>query len=348
MLASAWTLQGKKVTLLTFDQNKPSYLLDGLVIHQSLGLLAQSRSPFHGLRQNSRRIRVLRRAIRESDPDIVISFLDATNVLTLCATLGLGKPVVVCEFNNLFDHQIGRIWTVLRRLSYRFADVLVVETKLTLTRFLATIKVKGWIIPPFITVPPASANRDRRDDHSSNRAIVAMGRLDRQKGFDLLLDAFARIADRHPDWSLKIIGQGPLRKELEQQTADLKLVGRVHFAGHVVDPFAVLGSSDLFVFPSRSEGFGLALCEAMACGLPVVSFDCASGPGQIIRHGLDGILVPPEDVAAMAGVLDRLMNDRQERDRLAARAPEVLQRFSAERILAIWQNLFDTLVKPAT
>ena len=342
LLASAWALQGKKVTLLTFDHNEPpEYPLHAAVEHQSLCLQATSHNLFHGAWQNFRRIRVLRRAIRESEPDIVIGFLDATNILTLCATLGLGRPVVVCEFNNPIGHRIKRIWAFLRRVSYRFADALVCETHPTLTRFLAMIKIKGWVIPPFISVPPA--NRNGGNGHSSARVIAAMGRLDRQKGFDLLLDAFARIVDRHPDWSLKIIGQGPLRKELEQQTAALKLAERVHFAGRVVDPFAVLGSSDLFVFSSRSEGFGLALGEAMACGLPVVSFDCESGPRHIIRHGLDGILVPPEDVGALAGELDRLMGDPQERARLAARAPEVLRRFSADQTLELWQKLFDTL-----
>lgn len=135
MLASAWAQQEKKVTLLTFDHDEArGFPLHASVAHHRLRLRAESDGSFHGARQNSRRIRLLRRAIRESEPDIVISFLDATNILTLFATLGFGRPVVICEFSDPIGHQIGRIWTLLRRLSYRFADALVCLTNPTSMR----------------------------------------------------------------------------------------------------------------------------------------------------------------------------------------------------------------------
>ncbi|HEY6972058.1 MAG TPA: glycosyltransferase, partial [Candidatus Angelobacter sp.] len=158
------------------------------------------------------------------------------------------------------------------------------------------------------------------------------------------LPAFARIAGRHPDWSLTIIGQGPLRSKLEEQSKSLNLADRVRFAGEVTDPFSLLCAADLFVFSSRFEGFGMALAEAMACGLPAVSFDCPSGPAEIIRHEVDGILVPSENVNALAAALDRLMSDPEERKRLAARAPEAETRFNPEKILAQWQELLNQLL----
>ena len=163
-----------------------------------------------------------------------------------------------------------------------------------------------------------------------------MGRLARQKGFDLLIEAFSRIANRQPQWSVKILGEGPARASLKRLIAEKGLTGRVVLAGWEPDPVFVLKQSDLFVLSSRFEGFPNALLEAMACGLPSISFDCPSGPAEIIRDTIDGLLVPAEDVVALANTMDRVLGDELLRQRLSDEAVHVVDRFSAERYFANW------------
>ena len=163
-----------------------------------------------------------------------------------------------------------------------------------------------------------------------------MGRLAQQKGFDLLIEAFSRIANRHPQWSVKILGEGPARASLKRLIAEKGLSGRVVLAGWEPDPVSVLKQSDLFVLSSRFEGFPNALLEAMACGLPSISFDCPSGPAEIIRDTIDGLLVPAEDVEALASTMDRVLGDESLRQRLSAEAVHVVDRFSVEQYFANW------------
>lgn len=343
LLATSWTEQGNEVTLFTLDHGEASaYPIHPGVKRRSLGLEAQSHHFLQGLFRNFKRITVLRRVIRESHPDVVISFIDTINVLTLLATRGLSIPVIISERTSPRRRSIGPLWRGLRRLSYPFADALVCLTRGSLVGFQAMTRVRGTVIPN-PAVAPTDLSR-QQPIHLSGNTLVAMGRLVPEKGFDWLLEAFAQIADRHPEWSLTIIGEGPLRSQLEEQNKTLKLSGRVHFAGELTDPFPTLCAADLFVLSSRFEGFPMALAEAMACGLPVVSFDCPEGPREVIRDGTDGILVPLGDVVALAAALDRLMGDPQERARLATHAPEVVQRFSRERVLSLWQQLFEELL----
>jgi GalNAc-alpha-(1->4)-GalNAc-alpha-(1->3)-diNAcBac-PP-undecaprenol alpha-1,4-N-acetyl-D-galactosaminyltransferase len=343
VLASAWAERGQAVSLVSLDEARtPAYELHRSVRVLGLGVQAVSTNFVQGLVRNLHRIRLLRKAIRESRPDIVISFMDTTNVLTILATARLGKPLIISERVDPALYAIGKPWSALRRSLYAFADVLVCPTRATVERFRAVSRVRGVAIANPIDVPARNAAAANAAA-GSGRMLMAMGRLVAQKGFDLLLAAFSAIADRHPEWSLTIYGEGPLRDQLQRQAAALGIAKRVHLPGAVPDPFEKFAAADLFVFSSRFEGFGMALAEAMACGLPVISFNCPEGPGEIIRDGVDGILVPPQDINALAAALDKLMGDAQQRERLAARAPEVRVRFSLERALEAWQAVFDEL-----
>jgi glycosyltransferase involved in cell wall biosynthesis len=124
----------------------------------------------------------------------------------------------------------------------------------------------------------------------------------------------------------------------------LGLENRAHFPGATSDPASALQAADMFILSSRNEGFPNVLCEAMACGLPVIAFDCANGPAEVIRNNVDGILVPPSDVNALASAMERLMADATECERLASRARDVTIRFSSEKVLKEWQALVEATI----
>ena len=346
ILSNSWADRGEQVTLVTLDASGPSYALDPRVTRRPLGVAGISPNLPAAVWNNLRRVIALRRAIRESRPDTVVSFLDVTNVLTLLATRGLGVPVLVSERSDPAFCPIAKPFGILRNRLYPRADAIVVQSEEARRFFSAAIQARTSVIPN--PVLPAERLREVGPAPSaSGKVALALGRLSKEKGFDLLIDAFARIAPDHPEWSLEIWGEGPERPLLERRVSEKSLSGRVRLPGQTPSPQEKLLRSDLFVLSSRFEGFPNALCEAMACGLPVVAFDCPSGPRQIVRDGMDGILVAPDDAVALAEGMNRLMGDPELARRLASRAPEVVRRFDLDRVLALWEGAVERAAEAA-
>ena len=177
-----------------------------------------------------------------------------------------------------------------------------------------------------------------------HKRIISIGRYDYDKGNDLLLQAWAKIEKQVPEWSLDIYGNGN-RGSYEAQ---MKLLGidisRCHLYGPTTDVINEYSTSSIFVLPSRFEGFGLALIEAMACGLPVVSFNCENGPRSIITDSVDGFLIPPFDINAFAEKVFLLINDDDLRKKIGVNAQKSASRYDIERVGLQWKHLFEELM----
>jgi glycosyltransferase involved in cell wall biosynthesis len=178
----------------------------------------------------------------------------------------------------------------------------------------------------------------------SSTVVVAAGRLAQQKGFDLLIEAFGLVAERHPDWSLQIYGGGPARDRLAQQIEQSGLGPTIMLKGFSRTLPASLAGASIFALSSRFEGFSLALVEAMGVGLPPVAFACPCGPVEILTDGVDGLLVPPGDIEALAKGICSLIEDPQRRAELGAAARRRVAAYAVEAIDLRWEHFLDQLL----
>jgi glycosyltransferase involved in cell wall biosynthesis len=169
--------------------------------------------------------------------------------------------------------------------------------------------------------------------------ILSVGRLSGQKAHARLLEAFAPIAERHPQWQLRICGTGPQEGPLAKRIEELGLAGRAVLLGNVRDIEREYALASVFALSSRYEGFPMVLLEAMSRGVPIVAMDCPTGPGELIEDGRNGLLTPVDDVAALTEGLLRLVEDPELRERLAAAGLETSEEYRVPRIAEQWRDL---------
>lgn len=344
-LVNHWSANGHVVALVTVASSELDfYLLDRRVTRIALDLRRTSTNWRDFVANNFKRVRKLRSAIREFEPDIILSFLDTTNVRMLLASIGTGIPVIVEEHIDPTQHSLGRIVRFLRRLLYKRARAVVVLTPGIAQWASSFVRSEAIHVIPNPISQQFCRSGDPQPERSGHR-VIAIGRLEVQKGFDMLLKAFAQTAPQHPGWTLMIIGDGSERDRLRALAASLRIADRVRWERSAKEPEAELRRSDLFVLSSRYEGFPMVLLEAMACGLAVVSFDCPSGPREIIHDGEDGLLVPPNEIDALAEAMSLLMSAEDERKRLGESAARILGRFGLAKVADMWTTVFEEALR---
>jgi glycosyltransferase involved in cell wall biosynthesis len=282
----------------------------------------------------------LRQKFRIIRPDVIVSFLTKINVLALIASRGLSIPVVISERNNQGKQDAATIWQKGIELFGPRAEGVVMQTNAAHLMLSENMRRKTFIIPN----PAVNFTTIKRTSRRGMR-IVAVGRLTRQKGFDLLLEAFAEVAAEAPHASLTIFGEGPEREALMAQARELAIDTRVTFGGLTETPGAWLAGTDIFILSSRYEGFPNVLVEALAGGVATIAFNCPWGPSDILNDGKDGLLVEPENVEALASAIRRLINDADLRARLGAAAPRAARRFNLPKVLAQWDSVIDQVTE---
>ena len=278
---------------------------------------------------------VLRRYLRDTDADVVLGTRSSLNL----ALAQLPSPKLRVAQEHVGLHRAGAEVRAAYREVFPGLDAVVALTPIDARRYRSLLgaSVPVHAVPNAVRPADGPAPGDRR-------VVLAAGRLARQKGFDLLVEAWRPVARAHPDWSLHVHGRGPQAGELRAQVDAAGLGDQVVFHGFTPDLEPRLREASAFVLSSRFEGMPMVVLEAMAAGLPVVSFDCPTGPRQLLRGGRSGILVPPKSVAGLSEALRRVVEDPDLRHGLAEASLARVQQFSVERIAARWERLLEGLL----
>jgi len=299
-------------------------------------------------------LKIIRLALlfRKGSPDVIFSLLSSTNVTVIIAKLlsGAKSRVIVSEHTypsvNLSNEMYGGITRLFMKRCYPKADKIIavsasIKQDLVLNFDFPETKIEVIYNP--VDIGEITRLSEEAVEHpwfqGKIPVIVSVGRLTRQKGYPNLLKAFSLVRKELP-CLLSIIGEGEDRRTLLNLAENLGIERDVEFLGFQNNPFKYMGRSSLFVLSSLYEGFPNVILEAMALGLPVISADCPSGPGEIIENQKNGILVPVQDERILAGAIIKVMRDESVRRMLGSAARIRAGDFALEKIVNDYKRVF--------
>jgi glycosyltransferase involved in cell wall biosynthesis len=195
-----------------------------------------------------------------------------------------------------------------------------------------------------VQIPNAVHKVDQEPSKQENPIVVAAGRLVPQKGFDFLIPAFAEVVKDFPEWRLRIFGTGPRKPQLTARINDLGMQDHITLMGRTDRLDEELAAASVYALSSRFEGLPMVMIEAMTHALPVVAFDCPTGPRDVLTDGVDGVLVPPRDVEALAAGLKEVVADRRKRLEMGAAAAATSRAYGPDVVMPRWEELFAELM----
>lgn len=339
IIANYWSVYGKEITIITYRDERRYpvfYELDKNIHYISI---------YHRRKLISiiQFFFKLRKEIKKSKPDLVLSFMDESNVLSLLSTIGLKIPVVVSERTNPQKYFPAFYIRLLRRILYPYAKFIVIQTENIKQSFPKYFRNKMVVIPN-----PVIINSDKitNPDYELKKPfILAIGRLSYEKGFDLLIEVFGKINELFPVWHLYIFGKGPQKESLMKLINDLKLSDKVHLPGETKSSQEIMKQADIFILPSRYEGFPNVLCEAMSVGSSVISFNCPYGPAEIIDDKNRGVLVKNEDKGELFKAIKYLIKNPTIRKQIGENARQIVQKFGINNVMPLWDEVVNKAIK---
>lgn len=288
------------------------------------------------------RFHTLRSIWREEKPDVILSFIGKNNMMAILTSFGMKIPVAVSVRGEPSEEYYSRGLRFLARNLFRFADCVILQTKQCLSFFPKGVRKKAVILKNPIN---PSFFRERYEGER-DKTIVAVGRIDENKNHEMLIRAFAKIADEFPEYQLIIYGEGDKRKAMQELVLQMGLKDRIFLPGSIEHVAETIYKTRVFVLSSNTEGMPNTLIEAMLMGLTVIATDCpCGGPAELIRNGVNGLLTPVGDVEKMRENLQFLLNNLHEADKMGISAMKTGDIYRPEKVYGEWQKCLENLIK---
>ncbi len=375
-LANTWARRGRKVGVITLYEFEDAYQLNPLVqrimLHEEDNIAkrepqnSEAYDRFRRLEALKQRLSTkfpfirkaglyrfffqkclaLRKVLREIQAPIVVSFIGSTNIMTILACKGLHKRVVISERNDPARDRLEFFWNRLRPRLYNHADIVTANSYHALNAMQRYVEQKKLAFVPNPLFRPEKYNGNLQVIEQNAPFMLAVGRLHPQKGQDILLEAFARLPKDLAHWRLIFLGKGQLKADLQAQAKQLGIAHRITWQGQVANLAEFYTAAKIFVLPSRYEGMSNALMEAMNYGLPVIVTNTCPGSLELVENGKTGMIVPAEDVSALAKSLALLAKDAPLRQKLGRAARQRMAEFELPRALATWEKTIGLLPVP--
>jgi glycosyltransferase involved in cell wall biosynthesis len=345
-LARAWADQGCKVTVLTLASAGTDFFhLDPRV--QRFQLSSPSDQKPEAARDflaPLRRFLEIRRILKSRKPDIVLGMMSTSATYLTAASFGLNIKTFGSERIHPPAMPLGFAKELVRSISYGLLDGVICQTSQSAEWIRKYTTARNVHVIPNHVVYPLPRHEPNISTEvvapEGRRIVLGVGRLEAQKQFDKLIVSFSRVAQANDDWDLVILGDGYERAGLEDLVNKLGLEGRVFLPGSAGNVGDWYGRADIYVLSSRFEGFPNTLLEAMVHGVAPISFDCPTGPSEMISDGSNGLLIPPNDMDRLTAGMRLLIEDEQLRGRLGGEARSLRKRFDRQKVTSLWLKTF--------
>lgn len=282
-------------------------------------------------------MKILRNYLLKQKYDIIIGISAKFNIYLASSKKGLSSKIIGTEHIFYEGHSLKT--RVRKRLYYKKLDMLSVLTEYDYEKYS---KFLNKLIKIHNPIP---SDFQFNGYNMDSKRILAAGRLSEQKGFDMLIKAMPKVIEKYPEWKLDILGEGKEKEELESLIKENKLENNVFLKGYSNEFYKITEDYSFYVMPSRYEAFPCVLIEIQAKGLPAVSFDCKTGPSEIINNGKDGILVEAENIEKFAEAIIEMIQKDTGRIEMSKNAVENSKKFTIDKISAQWKELFENLLR---